>query len=290
MGVGSWELGVGEPTGTNASPNPNSQLLTPRAKRARWFVQNERLVYGLAGFVTVLVVWELAVRVGWLKAAFISSPTRIVAAAQTEIAQGRIWGDIGVSLLEFSLGFLAATIVGVLIGLIGGWSKRANYILDPWLAALYATPDVALVPLIILVLGIGIPSKVFVVFLTSLFSVAINTLVGVQSTDPRMLEVARSFRANQLTVFRTVVLPSTLPYVLTGLRLASGRALVGVVLAELIAANQGIGFMINVAGSVLNTGRLMVGVLLLGIFGVLLGEVMRRVEQRFEVWRPSRSL
>jgi ABC-type nitrate/sulfonate/bicarbonate transport system permease component len=254
----------------------------------RWYVQNERLVYGLAGFVTVLVVWETAVRVGWLKAAFISSPTRIFTAAQVEVAQGRIWGDIGVSLLEFTLGFLAATVIGVVIGLVGGWSKRANYILDPWLAALYATPDVALVPLIILVLGIGIPSKVFVVFLTSLFSVAINTLVGVQSTDPRMLQVARSFRASQLTVFRTVILPSTLPYVLTGLRLASGRALVGVVLAELIAANQGIGFMINVAGSLLNTGRLMVGVLLLGIFGVLLGEVMRRVEQRFEVWRPSR--
>jgi NitT/TauT family transport system permease protein len=256
----------------------------------RWYVQNERLVYGLAGFVTVLVIWETAVRVGWMKAAFISSPSRILSAAQAEVALGRIWGDIGVSLLEFSLGFVAAAVIGVLIGLVGGWSKRANYILDPWLAALYATPDVALVPLIILVLGIGIPSKVFVVFLTSLFSVAINTLVGVQSTDPRMLEVARSFRANQLTVFRTVILPSTLPYVLTGLRLASGRALVGVVLAELIAANQGIGFMINVAGSLLNTGRLMVGVLLLGIFGVLLGEVMRRVEQRFEVWRPSRSL
>jgi NitT/TauT family transport system permease protein len=256
----------------------------------RWYVQNERLVYGLLGFVTVLVFWETAVRVGWMKAAFISSPTRIVTAAQAEVAQGRIWGDIGVSLLEFSLGFIAAAVIGILIGLVGGWSKRANYILDPWLAALYATPDVALVPLIILVLGIGIPSKVFVVFLTSLFSVAVNTLVGVQSTDARMLEVARSFRASQLTVFRTVVLPSTLPFALTGLRLASGRALVGVVLAELIAANQGIGFMINVAGSTVQTARLMVGVLLLGLFGVLLGEVMRRVEQRFEVWRPSRSM
>jgi ABC-type nitrate/sulfonate/bicarbonate transport system permease component len=256
----------------------------------RWYVQNERLVYGLLGFVTVLVVWETAVRVGWMKAAFISSPTRIVTAAQAEVALGRIWGDIGVSLLEFTLGFVAAAVIGVLIGLVGGWSKRANYILDPWLAALYATPDVALVPLIILVLGIGIPSKVFVVFLTSLFSVAINTLVGVQSTDPRMLEVARSFRASQLRVFRTVILPSTVPFVLTGLRLASGRALVGVVLAELIAANQGIGFMINVAGSTVQTARLMVGVLLLGLFGVLLGEVMRRVEQRFEVWRPSRSM
>jgi NitT/TauT family transport system permease protein len=253
----------------------------------RWYLRNERLVYGLAGFVSVLVVWELAVNVGWLKAAFISSPTRIVNAARFEVIQGRIWGDIGVSLLEFALGFLAAAVLGIVIGMIGGWSKRANYILDPWLAALYATPDVALVPLIILVLGIGIQAKVFVVFLTSIFSVAVNTLVGVQSTDPRMLDVARSFRASRPMVFRSVVLPSTLPFILTGLRLASGRALVGVVLAELIAANQGIGFMINVAGATLNTARLMVGVLLLGLFGVVLGEVMRRIEQRYEVWRPS---
>ena len=253
----------------------------------RWYLRNERLVYGLAGFVSVVVLWEFAVSQGWLRAAFISSPTRILNAARIEIEQGRIWGDIGVSLLEFALGFLVAGVLGVLIGLVGGWFKRANYVLDPWLAALYATPDVALVPLIILVLGIGIPAKVFVVFLTSLFSVAVNTLVGVQSTDARMLEVALSFRASRMTIFRTVVLPSTIPYILTGLRLASGRALVGVVLAELIASNQGIGFMINVAGATLNTARLMVGVLLLGIFGIVLGEVMRRVEQRFEVWRPN---
>lgn len=252
----------------------------------RWLLRNERLVLGLVGFISVLVLWEAVVRLGYLKQTFISSPTRIYEAALLEVRQGRIWGDIGVSLLEFSLGFLCAAVLGVLIGLAAGWFKRVNYVVDPWLAALYATPDVALIPLIILWLGIGLWSKVFVVFLTSLFAVAINTLIGVQSTEARFLDVAGSFGASRFTVFRSVVLPSTIPFIMTGLRLASGRALVGVVLAELIAANQGIGFVISVAGSTLNTGRLMLGVVLLGLFGVVLGEVMRRVERRFDIWRP----
>jgi NitT/TauT family transport system permease protein len=253
----------------------------------RWYLRNERLVLGLAGFAFVLALWEVAAQLGWIRLVLLSSPSRIWNAALIEFGSGRIWPHIGVSLLEFALGFLAASLLGILVGLVAGWFRRANYVLDPWLAALYATPDVALVPLIILWLGIGLWSKVFVVFLTALFAVAINTLVGVQSTDVRMLEVARSFGASQLTIFRTVVLPSAVPFILTGLRLASGRALVGVVLAELIAANQGIGFMINLAGTTLNTARMMVGVILLGLFGVLLGELMRRVERRFDVWRPQ---
>ena len=253
----------------------------------RWYLRNERLVLGLTGFVSVLIVWEAAARLGLIKLVLLSSPTRIYDAALAEVRIGQIWGHLGVSLQEFVLGFVIAAILGVLIGFVAGWFRRANYVLDPWLAALYATPDVALVPLIILWLGIGLESKVFVVFLTSLFAVAINTLMGVQSTDIRMIEVARSFGASQLTLFRTVVLPSTVPFILTGLRLATGRALVGVVLAELIASNQGIGFMISQAGVTLNTARMMVGVILLGLFGVFLGEVMRRVEQRFDVWRPQ---
>lgn len=253
----------------------------------RWYLRNERLLLGLAGFVTVLVVWEVVVNAGLLKAIFLSSPSRIWAATVLEVRGGRIWGDIGASLLVYGLGFGAASLVGIAIGLVAGWFKHANYVVDPWLSALYATPDVALAPLIILVLGIGVTSKVFVVFLTAVFVVAVNTLVGVQSTDARMLDVARSFGASPTRVFRTVVLPGTIPFIMTGLRLASGRALVGVVLAELIAANQGIGFLISIAGTTLNTARMMIGVLLLGIFGVLIGEVMRRIEARFDVWRPQ---
>jgi NitT/TauT family transport system permease protein len=273
------------------SDRADDQLLDVRVAEApslyRWYLRHERLVLGLLGFVVVLAVWETVTQMGWLKLVFVSSPSRIYAAAALAVRQGTVWADVGVSLLEFSAGFVVAAVVGIAIGLIGGWSKRASYIIDPWLSAIYATPDVALIPLIILWLGIGLPSKIFVVFLTAVFSVAVNTLYGVHATDPRLLDVARSYRASHATVFRTVIIPSTIPYMLTGLRLASGRALVGVVLAELIASNQGIGHMISVAGVTLNTARVMFGVILLGVFGVLLGEVMRRVERRFDVWRPS---
>lgn len=254
----------------------------------RWYLLNERLVLGVLGFVSVLALWESVVQVGWLKRAFLSSPTAIFQAFLNEARQGTLWGHISISLQEFLLGFLAAAVVGIFIGLVGGWFRRANYILDPWLSALYATPDIALIPLIILVLGIDLQAKVFIVFLTSLFSVAVNTLVGVQSTDARMLEVARSFGASQIRIFRTVIVPGAVPFILSGLRLASGRALVGVVLSELLAANEGLGFMISHAGATLNTARMMVAVLILGFFGVLLGEGLRLVEQRFEVWRPQR--
>jgi ABC-type nitrate/sulfonate/bicarbonate transport system permease component len=255
----------------------------------RWYLQHERFALGLLGFVVVLIVWEMAVRLGLVKLSFMSSPSKVVEAAQLEIRQGRIWLDIWVTLVEFTLGYLVAAVVGIAIGLVAGWFKRVNYLVDPWLAALYATPDVALVPLIVLVLGIDLPSKVFVVFLTSLFSVAINTLMGVHSTETRFLDVARCFGASQLKIFSSVVLPGSVPYILTGLRLAAGRALVGVVLAELIASNKGLGFVINQAGQMLNTGRLMLAIVLLGTFGVLIGELLRHAEQHFDAWRPQRS-
>ncbi len=253
----------------------------------RWYLQNERLVLGLLGLVSVLTVWEGSVQLGLLKRTFVSSPSAILQAAVLEVRVGRIWGDIGVSLLEYTLGFLLATVLGIAFGLVAGWFRRASYVIDPWLSALYATPHVALAPLIIVLLGIDLSAKVFVVFLTALFSIAVNTLVGVRSTDARMLAVAQSFEASPFRIFRTVVLPSTVPFILTGMRLASGHALVGVVVAELIAANQGIGFVISISGATLNTARLMVGVLLLGFFGVFVGEVMRRIERRFDVWRPQ---
>ncbi len=247
----------------------------------------ERILYGSAGLVVTLVLWETVVRLGLIRGSLLSSPSRIVETAIREFGSGTIWPHITTSLLEWVLGFVAAIAVGIPLGLLIGSFRRVDYLLDPWISALYATPTVALVPLIILIFGVGLQSKVVVVVLEAIFMVIVSTTRGVQATDVRHLDIARSFRASRWLQFTSVVLPSTVPFILTGIRLGASRALVGVVVAEFLAANVGIGFYISFAGTTLNTSQVMLGIILLGLFGLVIGEVIRRIEHRFDVWRPG---
>jgi len=176
--------------------------------------------------------------------------------------------------------------VGIPLGIATGWYRRLFYVLDPFISAFYATPRVALLPLIIIWVGIGIWSKIVVVFLGAVFPVLLNTLAAVRTTDARLLRAARSFGAGDLQVFRTIVLPGSVPFILTGLRLGAGRALVGVVVGELYAATAGVGFLIAVAGASFQTDKVLVGVLLITAAGVLSMEALTRLERRFEKWRP----
>lgn len=246
----------------------------------------ERLLLGALGVVLLLVLWEVGTATGYLNRTIMSSPTGVVRALQFEIERGEIWGHLGFSLTEFALGFLFAAVVGVSVGFVAGWWQRAFFLLDPWITILYSTPTVALVPLIILILGIGLWSNVVVVFLISLFPIIVNTLVGVQSTGLWLLDVSRSFGASQRKQWTSVVIPGSLPFILTGLRLAGVHGMVGVVVAELIAGNRGIGFVMNLAALNLQSGTVMLGILLIGLWGVFFGEVMKRIESRFEAWRP----
>jgi NitT/TauT family transport system permease protein len=214
-----------------------------------------------------------------------SSPTGVINALISEFQRGRIWPHLAVSVGEYLLGFGLASVVGVAIGFAAGWWRRANYVLDPWITLLYSTPNIAFVPMIILLLGIDLPAKVFIVFLICLFSIVVNTMVGVQATGHALLDVARSFGASESRQLISVVLPGSVPYILTGLRLAGGQAMVGVVVAELVAGNEGLGFLLNLAGANLQSGTVMAIILLLGLWGVVFAEVMRRVERRFEAWR-----
>jgi NitT/TauT family transport system permease protein len=246
-------------------------------------------VLGSLGLALVLIAWEIGAATRILNPIIFSSPTGIIRAAGREIQIGDIWHHVGVSAVEFTLGFGLAAFFGVIIGFVAGWWKRANAILDPWVTILYNLPTVALMPLIILIMGIGLWSKVFVIFLISLFPIVVNTMMGVQNTARSLIDIARVFGASSLHQWRTVVVPGATPYMLTGLRLAGGRALIGVVVAELIAGNEGIGFAIHYAGSLLQGGTVMLYILILGFSGIAFAEVMRRVEDRFEAWRPNRD-
>jgi ABC-type nitrate/sulfonate/bicarbonate transport system permease component len=235
----------------------------------------------------VLIVWEIVVDLKLEKASLLSSPTRIVTAAIQDFGSGAIWPHIGTSFLEWAVGFALAIGVGIPFGLAVGMFRRLEYLVDPFLAALYATPTVAIAPLVILVLGIELPAKFFLVFLFGVLPMTIATINGVHSAERRYLDIARSFRAPAMLRFRSVILPSSVPYIIAGLRIAGGHALVGVIVAEFLAANAGLGFYISFNGTTLNSARVFLGILIIGAFGVFYGEVIRRIEAKYEVWRPA---
>jgi ABC-type nitrate/sulfonate/bicarbonate transport system permease component len=258
------------------------------SKLYKFYLNNEQKILGTAGVVTFLVVWELVGNVlELINPMFMSAPTLIFKAAIDMFSSGEIYNDLYVSGLELFWGYLLSALVAVPFGIMVGWYKRASYIFDPFINAMNATPRVALLPLVIIWLGSGILSKVGIIFLGAVFPILINTRDGVKTTPYNLLTAARSFGASEWMLFKTVVLPSTIPFILTGMRLGLGRAIVGVMVGELYAATAGIGFMITVAGATFQTDKVFVGVLIFALTGMLGMEALTRVERRFDKWRPK---
>jgi NitT/TauT family transport system permease protein len=253
----------------------------------RWYYENERGILGVLSFVGFFVFWEIGARVGFVDAFFFSSPSKILDTAIKEFQNPRLWHDFQVSGTELLLGYALSVVTAIPLGIFAGWYRRFNYFIDPWLNFMNALPRVALLPLIVLWLGIGIWSKVAVVFLGAFFTILLNTLYGIRTVDKRFLDVAVSFNASQRRVFTSVVLPGSVPFILAGLRLGVGRALIGVIVGELYSANAGIGYMIALASQTLQADRLLFGVILLTLMGVLAVEVLRQIEVRFQQWRPK---
>ena len=252
------------------------------------YLANEKKILGTIAVAIFLTAWELVGNVFQLiNPMFMSAPSLIFKAGYEMFRSGEIYHDLYVSGVEFLGGYFLAAAVGIPFGIMTGWYKRMSYIFDPFVNALNATPRVALLPLVIIWLGIGILSKVGIIFLGAVFSILINTRDGVKTTPANLLNAARSFGASEWMVFKTVVVPSTIPFILTGLRLAVGRALVGVLVGELYAATAGIGFMITVAGATFQTDKVFVGVGIFALSGMIGMELLTKVERRFDKWRPQ---
>ena len=261
------------------------------AEASRWYkfyLNQEKKILGGISVGIFLVIWELTGNVfQWINPMFMSAPSLIFKAAFEMFRSGEIYHDLYISGVELLGGYFLAVAVAIPFGIMVGWYKRLSYVFDPFINAMNATPRVALLPLIIIWLGIGILSKVGIIFLGAVFSILINTRDGVKTTPVNLLNAARSFGASEWMVFKAVVLPSTVPFILTGLRLAVGRALVGVLVGELYAATAGIGFMITVAGATFQTDKVFVGVLIFALSGMIGMELLTKVERRFDKWRPQ---
>jgi ABC-type nitrate/sulfonate/bicarbonate transport system permease component len=252
------------------------------------YLIQEKKILGSAAVLIFLIIWELVGNVLQLiNPMFMSAPSLIWKAAVQLFASGEIYNDLYISGVELLWGYILSAAVAIPFGITVGWYKKASHIFDPFINAMNATPRVALLPLVIIWLGIGILSKVGIIFLGAVFPILINTRDGVKTTPLNLLNAAKSFGASEWMLFKTVVLPSTIPFILTGLRLGLGRAIVGVMVGELYAATAGIGFMITVAGATFQTDKVFVGVLVFAVTGMVGTELLTRVERRFDKWRPK---
>jgi NitT/TauT family transport system permease protein len=254
----------------------------------KFYLNQEKKILGTISVAIFLTIWELVGGVLQLiNPMFMSAPSLIWNAANQLVTSGEIWNDLRVSGLEFAWGYALSVIFAIPFGIATGWYKRMSFVFDPFINAMNATPRVALLPLVIIWLGIGILSKVGIIFLGAVFPILINTRDGVKTTPHNLLNAAKSFGASEWQIFKSVVLPSTVPFILTGLRLGVGRALIGVMVGELYAATAGIGFMITVAGATFQTDKVFVGVLIFAITGMITMELLTKLEARFDKWRPK---
>jgi NitT/TauT family transport system permease protein len=273
-----------------ANQAAEEQLLDIRVAEAsaayKFYLNQEKKILGTSAVIIFLTVWELTGNtLQLINPMFMSAPSLVFKAGYQLFVSGEIYNDLYVSGIEFFWGYLLSVLFAVPFGIMVGWYRRASYVFDPFINAMNATPRIALLPLVIIWLGIGILSKVGIIFLGATFPILINTRDGVKTTPHNLLTAARSFGASEWQIFKSVVLPSTLPFILTGLRLGVGRALIGVMVGELYAATAGIGFMITVAGATFQTDKVFVGVLVFAISGMTAMEVLTRLESRFDTWR-----
>jgi NitT/TauT family transport system permease protein len=250
----------------------------------------QRPLLGIASVIGMLLLWELAFTyVIPLDPFFFTKPSLIAAAFKEQLVSGSLWHDLAISSKAFLLGFSMAVIVGIPIGVFMGWRRRAEYTLDPFFTALYASPLVALAPLLIIIFGVGLTGKVVVIFLLTVFPFIFNVFAGVKCTDRLLVNVVRCFGGKEKDIYFKVILPSILPYIVAGARIAIGRGIVGILVTEFYAASEGIGFAILRFGDTYRLPDMFAAILVLMIAAVVLTEGLRKLEWLLAPWRTGQE-
>jgi ABC-type nitrate/sulfonate/bicarbonate transport system permease component len=241
----------------------------------------------LLSIVAVLAIWEVLGRQAPLYASF---PSAIVSAFyRIAVIEGRLLPALAVTMHALLIGFAISAVLGVAIGFAMGRIRIVDLVLDPYVSALYSTPRITLIPVLILALGIGFELRVTMSVLSAIFPIIINTQAGVKSVDRELLDTGRAFAANQWQILRTVVMPASMPYVFTGLRIGIARALVGIVVAEMTAAVTGTGYLLLTFGRFFQTDKLMGPVILLGLLSIVLAWGVTRVQRALMPWTTRRG-
>jgi NitT/TauT family transport system permease protein len=250
-----------------------------------YYRRNLALCRGALSLVVGFLVWELGARFLVKSTLIIVPPSLVVASFLELMEKGELQAHVYVTGVEFVAGFGLAAAVGVVMGIAIGVSDATRDYLEPWLSALYATPVVAFAPLFVVWMGIGLSSKVAVAFLLAVLPIIINTSAGIRTTDQNLVDVARSFSASRGQTFLKILIPYALPFIIAGLRLGVGRAIIGVVVGEFFGTRAGLGYLILTSSQLFDTSALFVAVVILAGTGILSVIGLQKVERWLAPWR-----
>jgi NitT/TauT family transport system permease protein len=266
-------------TDTTTLPgDPEDLIPPPRARSIYWLVR-------LVSIIIAIAAWEYFGR--QVNPLFLSHPSAILQAALAQIQSGELFIALQSSLKTLLVGFAMALMLGVVLGLLIGRYRYFDAATDWLVNALYATPLVALIPLVVLWFGLGDAAKLFIVTLMAVFPMLINTAAGVRNVPQSLIDVSTAFAANERQVFMKIILPSAVPYMMTGVRLAVGRAIIAMVVSEFFTAITGLGAMIVKYGNQYDTASMFVPILMLMLLGITLTSLAKRAEAVFAPWRQS---
>ena len=259
--------------------------------------------------LALLALWEMAVRLQWLDGRFFPAPTAVAVALGELTVKGellgKLWllpgliaggdfagirrvfaeGHLWVSLFRIFAGFFVGAVPGIILGVVMGTNRTIRVALDPVVSAVYVLPKIAILPLVMMVFGIGEVSKIVIVAIASFFLVLINTTVGVRDIEPIFIEAGRNYGANHRQMFRHIIIPAALPIIFSGLRLSLGTSLIVIIAAEFVAANYGLGYLIWFSWQTLLTENMFAGLVVIMILGALFTSGLQAVERRLMPWQ-----
>jgi NitT/TauT family transport system permease protein len=248
--------------------------------------RRERLM-SIASPVGLLLAWELAARFGAIDVRFFPAPSAIILMMLRMIASGELTENILISLQRITLGFLLGGIPAIVLGIVMGISRPVRALVDPLIVATYPIPKSSILPFILLIFGLGEMSKVVMVAIGVFFPVAINATAGVLQISPIYLDVGKSFKASRWDTFRTIALPGALPFIMTGIKLGAGLALILIAVAEMVGAKSGIGYMIWSAWETFAVAKMYVGLFVIALIGFAVSFLLNEIERWVIRWKAD---
>jgi taurine transport system permease protein len=257
------------------------------APRLSFSTRYRKVLLGSLSVVLFFSAWQALFLVVPFNPLFISKPNLIASGLVDLAASGDLFRDLAVSAVPFLYGFSAAVIIGVPLGIVMGWRVRVGYALDPLMTVFYASPLVALAPLVVIFFGVGVGGKALIIFFLSVFPFIFNAYAGVRAVDRLLINVVRSLGGSERSLYVKVIFPSVLPYTVAGARIAIGRALIGVLVGEFFAASEGIGYAISRFGDIFALDRMFGCIIIIMVIAVMLTEGIRWTERKAFPWRTG---